>query len=167
MQAISTPHGPMYKLASGSTGAPKVSGDGSTVVWNQMTEDGLEIMAFRDGQVTRLTNNEFADMHPSVSRDGRTIAWTRENVNTEDHNKPHWDIVVWRDGQETVLNNPAANEMDAAISADGTKLAWSTDGGTNQSQWAIETLVDGQVSRLTELAGHVAPKYSGDGARLF
>jgi Tol biopolymer transport system component len=167
MQAISTPHGNMYKLASGATGAPKVSGDGSTVVWNQQTEDGLEIMAFRDGEVTQLTHNSLPDMHPSISRDGKTIAWTRLSSSDPNDKSAQWDIVIWKDGQETVLDNVTANEMDAAVSADGSKFAWSTDGGTNEAQWAIETMIDGQISQITELDGHMSPLFSGDGSRLF
>lgn len=151
------------RLAHGIVGSPKVSGDGSTVVWNQVVGDNLELMRYRDGQVDQLTHDPRADMRASLSHDGSVVAWTRFSSTDPTDKTGHWDIVVNRNGQETVLAGSRANEMDAYVSADGKHVGWSSDTDGTASAWKV--VVDGQDVTGGE-GNNAFPQLNADGSRI-
>lgn len=163
------------RLAHGIVGSPRISGDGSTVVWNQVVGDNLEIMRYRvppgggrEGQVDQLTRNPRADMRASLSHDGSVIAWTRFSSADPSDKQGHWDLVVHQDGKETVVGGTRANEMDAAVSRDGSTVAWSSDIDGTASAWKVVVRKDGKNSDVTGGEGNNAfPVLSGDGSRIF
>ena len=106
------------KLTQGIVGSPRISGDGSTVVWNQIVNDNEEIMRYRDGKVDCLSHDPRPDMHADLSYDGSVVAWTRFSSVDPQDKQGHWDIVMWKDGQETTLASTRANEMDPVVSRD-------------------------------------------------
>jgi hypothetical protein len=64
---------------------PTWSPDGSTIVVSGLSQGVTDLYAVnaRTGETRRLTNDRFADMQPSFSPDGRTVAFTTDRGETD------------------------------------------------------------------------------------
>lgn len=160
-------NGKLSILAQGRVSRPRVSGDGSTIVWNQLVGENQEVMGYQDGHVDSLSSDPRFDYDADLSDDGRTIAWSR--LMLDEQGEPEkWDVVLWQDGEERVLSDRPGNELSVTVSGDGKTIAWDDDvdgrfGGDNIIQWSedrgIEQITDGTETDLL-------PKLSEDGSRL-
>lgn len=154
------------KLARGLVGAPHLSGDGRTVVWNENRDGNVDIFRYRDGVVDRISSDARQDIHPRTNYDGSVICWSR--FSTLDPNDPegNFDVVAWKDGQETVLASGRANEFDPVVSPDGSKIAWTSDVDGTDRNYKIQMMQGGQVEDLTPDQGaHMGPIFGGE--RMF
>ncbi|GMU53874.1 MAG: hypothetical protein AMXMBFR33_30200 [Candidatus Xenobia bacterium] len=162
--------GRLIKVAEGHIGSARISGDGSTVVWNQMVDGQLEVMRWQDGRVDCLSKDDRADMHPDVSYDGRTVVWTRYS-NPDPRGEGSWDVVMWKDGEKTEIGcDPKGNELSPRISRDGQVVVWDNDQTGSYGPCRIERWKDGEVERVTEGAEGTSQEFpilSGDGSRIF
>ena len=125
--------GKLTRLAEGNVGGARVSGDGSTVVWDQWFGSDWEVMRHKDGQTQRLSENPAQDTEVDLSHDGETIVWSR--TVGEDPFDPdfHNDVVLWRNGQESVIAGTSADEFEPRVSGDGHTVVYVRDdtyGGT-------------------------------------
>lgn len=154
-------------VARGIVGAPQISGDGSTVVWNQNVNGNVDIFRYRDGQVDRISSDPRQDIHPSINHDGSVISWCRMSNIDPDEPGSNFDIVVWRNGQESILANSPANETDPVVTPDGKKIAWSSDIDGKQVNYAVELHEDGKTTRLTPDDGcNLFPVFAGNSGQM-
>lgn len=161
--------GKLTVLAEGEVGSPAVSGDGSTVVWNEMVDGQLDIMRFDagSGETENLTHDTHADMHADVNQDGSVVVWTRYSREDTRDRSGSWDIYQWRNGEVSALAEGPAHEMDPVVSADGTTVAYDNDGQSNYGSWNVHRWKDGQDKALTTGRGWNAwPVLSQDGERV-
>lgn len=153
--------GRLTMIAEGQVNAPRISSDGSTVVWSEFRDGDLEIMRARDGKVEALTDNDLPDMLPDLSADGSTVVWTRE---TE---RDNWDIVKWQGGRETVVADGKGNELFCAVSDDGSTVVWDDDVKGKWGPARIRMQREGVTSTVAEGGGsHEFPLVSADGGRI-
>ncbi len=154
-------------VARGILGAPQISGDGRTVVWNQNVNGNVDIFRYRDGQVDRISSDPRQDIHPTVNRDGSVITWSRMSNVDPDEPGSNFDVVVWRDGKEQMLANSPANEIDPVVSPNGSKIAWTSDIDGSQATYAIELNENGNTTRLTpDQDSNLFPVFAGDSGKM-
>lgn len=160
--------GRLTKLAQGDAGTPRISGDGSTVVWNQAGDQGPEIMRYRDGKIDQLTSNNLGDIHATPSFDGSTVVWNRFSREDINDKQGRWQVVRWQDGQETLLTpESGGNCQDPTLSADGKTVAWLNDVTGDYRQSVAQVLRNGQVEDLSAPSDYAfAPSVSADGSRV-
>lgn len=156
-------------IARGIVGAPQISGDGSTVVWNQNVDGNVDIFRYKDGRVDRISQDPRQEIHPSVNHDGSVISWSR--FSTLDGNDPegNFDIVRWDEstGQVTALAEGRADQTDSVVSPDGKRVAWTTDLNGKQQVFAIELWENGKTQLLSEADGmNMFPVFGGDSGRM-
>lgn len=158
-------------IGRGNVGAPSLSGDGSTVVFNQWDEENRqwEVMRYRDGETHNLTNDLRHDLAPEVDYDGDTVVWSR--FSTESFSDPNgsFDVVRWRDGQVEVLGDGPGAETEAAVSGDGETVVWMVDDpkspiGFDIQKWRRDEGVT-DVTRGSDVDRE--PKVNHDGSRIF
>lgn len=136
-------------LALGIVGAPQISGDGKTVVWNQKVDDNVDIYRYRDGQIDRLSSDARQDIHPTVNHDGSVVSWARWSTVDPNDKTGNFDVVVWKDGQEQTVASSPANESDPQVSPDGSKIVWSNDVNGGGYKSVLQCLENGAVKDLT------------------
>lgn len=159
--------GKVTTVAEGRVGRPDLSGDGRTVVYQDMVQDTAEIMRWRDGQSEQLTHDRFPDAWAKTNRDGSTVVWCRFSAESPADENGQWDVVRWQDGQAEFVANGPGNEMSAQVSADGGVVVWDDDGDGTFSQWNIGRWQDGKGETVTSGPGlKQFPVLSGDGQRL-
>ncbi|MFN8609147.1 MAG: hypothetical protein U0931_16545 [Vulcanimicrobiota bacterium] len=150
-------------LTVGVVGAPQISGDGKTVVWNQMVDDNVDIYRYRDGQIDRISSDPRQDIHPSLNYDGSVITWTRWSKLDPNDKEGNFDVVVWRDGQEQTVADSRANESDPIVSPDGTRVVWDSDVDGGSIKSVIQCLENGQVRDLSKESDNAAfPVFAGN-----
>lgn len=165
---LATPRaaGSVTCLATGTASTPRISGDGSTVAWNEQIGDNLEIVRYRDGVAEPITHNGTDDMHVQLSRDGQTLAWQRFNSEAGDPNG-RWQVVVERDGEQQMVTDAASNSSEPVLSPDGQRVAWNNDVNGKGQDWRVQELASGVISDLTPEEGHSSAQgYTGDSQQL-
>ncbi|MBS2035955.1 PD40 domain-containing protein [bacterium] len=154
-------------LTVGVVGAPQISGDGKTVVWNQLVGDNVDIYRYCDGQIDRISSDPRQDIHPSLNHDGSVITWTRWNKLDPKDPEGNFDVVVWKDGREQTVAETRANESDPVVSPDGAKIAWESDVDGNNRQSVIQCLENGKIRDLTQPSDNAAFPVFGGNQHLF
>lgn len=162
--------GRLVKVAEGNVSSARISGDGSTVVWNEMVDGQLEVMRWQNGRTDCLSKDARADMHPDVSDDGRTVVWSRFS-NENPTGEGSWDVMMWKDGVTTQLSqDPRANELSPRISRDGQVVVWDNDQTGKYGPCRIEKWKDGEIEQVTEGnpgSSQAFPILNQDGSRIF
>lgn len=154
-------------IARGIVGAPQISGDGRTVVWNQKVDGNVDIYRYHDGQVDRVSSDPRQDIHPTVNHDGSVITWSRFSTLDPNDKEGNFDIVAWRNGQETVVAEGRADQTDPVVSPDGSRLAWTSDLDGKQQNYVIELHENGQTQTLTSpKEANLYPVFAGDSGRM-
>ena len=148
-------------------GQLSVSADGASIAMASFaTESGIEALRFDSARGTvgtrrRVTDSSETSSSPSVSPDGRWVAFYTQLQNGQED---LW--VVNRDGTGLrQLTNDAAHDRRPLWSADGTRLLFYSDRSGRYQVWTIAA--DG--SALMQVTDHpgmlVQPVWSPDGTR--
>ncbi len=148
-------------------GQLSVSADGASIAMaSSTTVSGIEALSFDPARGTvgtrrRVTNSSESAQLPSVSPDGRWIAF---NTALQNGQEDLW--VVNRDGTGLrQLTNDAARDRRPLWSADGTRLLFYSDRSGRYQVWTIAA--DG--SALMQVTDHpelmIQPVWSPDGTR--
>lgn len=119
--------GTLTRIAEGNVGGARVSGDGSTVVWDQWHGSDWEVMRHKDGQTQRLSTNAAQDTGVDLSHDGETVVWERTVGDDPFHPKFHHDVLMWRGGRESVIAGTGADEFEPRVSGDGHTVVYVRD----------------------------------------
>jgi Tol biopolymer transport system component/Ca2+-binding RTX toxin-like protein len=150
---------------------PRLSGDGSKVVWatlsgNYLQESEVWIANSDGSQVRQLTDNNITDSGITISADGSTIAWIQTQAYfPNDPNYRSTILVANADGsniREIVSDRVSKEKLD--LSADGSKISWH---GYRAGVWVANT--DGtNIRELSENlnAYNINPSISADGSRV-
>lgn len=154
-------------IARGIVGAPQISGDGRTVVWNQKVLGNTDVYRYQDGRVDRISSDLRQDIHPTVNHDGSVITWSRFSTLNPNDPEGNFDIMVWRDGQTSVLAEGRADQTDPVVSPDGRRIAWTSDLDGKQQNYAIELNENGQTQTLTSpKETNMYPVFAGESGRM-
>jgi hypothetical protein len=131
--------------APGASGV--VPGENGPVAFTRGVNDGVEIyLRTPAGEERRLTTNETPDVHPAISPNGSSIAFSREGG--------VWTMATDGSGGATRLGTGS----EPAWAPDGARIAFSRDGGV----WTMDA--DGSDS--TRLGDGGDPAWSPDGDRI-
>jgi serine/threonine protein kinase len=157
----------VYKLTqitrdSGLTYQPSISADGNFVAYasDRATGKDLDIWLqhVSGGQPVRLTSTPGDESNPSLSADGRKVAF-------EGSGKERGIFVVPALGGTPRLVAPAGN--DAQISPDGASVAYSTGWYMQPSEIHIVSAEGGSDRKVsTDLDHAMAPLWTPDGRHL-
>lgn len=159
--------GRLSVVAEGKVGSPDLSGDGRSVVFNEYVNGNEDVRLSRDGQVSELSSDPRAEIHPAVSRDGSTVVWNRFSSTDFTDPDASWDVVGLRDGQPIVVSERNSNEMSPDLSADGRLAVWDENIGGGRYDRNIQRWNGTGCSPITEGEGtNMYPKLSPDGSRV-
>lgn len=114
--------GKLTRIATGNLGRPRLSADGSTVVYTRWNGKDWDIERHRNGEMEAVSKHPGQDTAPYVSDDGEVVVWSRM-----DPESGNWDVMRWQDRQETAVANSPANEMEPHISGDGQTVVYTYD----------------------------------------
>jgi WD40-like Beta Propeller Repeat len=168
MSTISAPPaGTIKMVAAGSTGAPRVAGNGGVVVWPEARNGHMAIMKYDHGTLSQVSEDGYDCTNAVVSDDGKVVVYSRM---TPEHDgvDPNYDIIKNEDGVNTQLTTDPGNQFCTAISGDGKTIAWDDDIGTHFRFWQVDKWHDGQVTRLSDpKIDAEVPFIAGDTGQVF
>ena len=142
---------------------PSWSPDGKQIVFSAM-KDGLSdlfVYALADGTITRLTDDEFADLHPSWSPDGKTIAFASDRFTTSLDELRFGAVRVALLDLATRIVRPmtaSANggkQISPQWSPDGKAVYYVADPDGISNIYRVE-LASGDIRRVTSETGGVS-----------
>ncbi|MEW6277990.1 MAG: hypothetical protein AB1758_05155 [Candidatus Eremiobacterota bacterium] len=164
MQIQPAVRGKLTKITEGQVGAPRLSGDGKTVVWNEWVDGQWEVMRYKDGKILCLSKDAAHDISPQVSHDGDVVVWSRFNQERGD-----WDVYQWRNGTVTPVADSPADEMSPAVSADGRTIVWTHDDISQPIGFDIYKWREGEGVEQVTSGGPVDtdPFVNADGSWIF
>jgi Tol biopolymer transport system component/imidazolonepropionase-like amidohydrolase len=134
---------------------PTVSPDASQIAFVALND--LWLMPI-DGQPRRVTDDDYHEVNPAWSADGRYLAYSSDRAGTE-------DIYIrdLRTGEERRATAMDGAEVSAAFSPDGSQLAFQNQVGAT----FVLDLESGQVRELVpSLFGPGRPTWSADGSTI-
>ena len=140
--------GRLSLVATGNVGRPRLSADGSTVVYSRWNGENWDVERNRDGQMEAVSKSPRHDLAPQVSGDGDVVVWSRLNPESRD-GKGSWDVHRWQNGQETVVAGSSADESDPDISLDGKTVIYTHDDRDKPTGFDIHRCRDGHCEELT------------------
>ena len=161
--------GTLTRVAVGDVGRPRLSADGTTVVYDQWVNEQWDVMRWCDGKTQALSTDPHHDVDPRVSADGRTVVWSRMFENNDGSTTTFTDDVLqWQDGKTTTVAGSDQDEQMATVSGDGKTVAWSYDEPNGAIAFDIQTRKDGvTTSATTGWQVDIDPLLNDDGSRLF
>lgn len=141
---------------------PAWAPDGRWLVLSGMTTEGVSDLyryELESGQLTRLTNDRWGDLHPDVSPDGRTVAFVTERGSDErslEYAKTRLAVLDVGSGEVRLLEAfPGARHINPQFSPDGSRIYFVADPDGVSDVFSYE-LASGTVRRLTRVATGVA-----------
>lgn len=136
--------------------------DGQTLVVSGMTSAGISDLYrvdIRTGQVSRLTDDRWGDVHPEVSPDGRTIAFVTERGSDPaalEYQKPRIALLDVATSAVRVLEIfPEARHINPQFSPDGGTIYFIADPDGVSDLFAYD-ITSGAIRRLTRVATGIA-----------
>lgn len=142
--------GTLTRIASGNVGAPKLSADGSTVVYSRWNNGNWDVERHKDGRTEVISNDPLHDVSPDVSDDGETIVWSRFSSDDIADPKASWDVFMWRSGEVRALAASRANETSPSVSGDGRTVVYTHDDLSQPTGFDIHRWRDGETSVVTD-----------------
>ena len=157
------------RLATATPFAPPApessSSSGGRIAFGSHKDGDFEIYAMSaDGSgLAQLTNNRSHDFDPSLSPDGRRIAF----VSNRDGDSNYEIYAMSADGSnQTRLTNNSAKDYDPSWSPDGRRIAFTSERDGNNEVYAMNADGSG-VARLTnDSARDTQPSWSPDSRRI-
>jgi len=148
--------------------SPAWSPDGQSVAFSAMTPAGksdLYILRPATGEVTRLTNDDYADGDPTWSPDGRTIAFTSDRTRYGKDGDQNLFLIDVASGDVRYLTCGPWIDQSPRWSPDGTRIAFASDRDGGFNLYAVDP--QGNGARLTKLLGTALdPAWTPDGRSL-
>ncbi len=147
------------RLEQGTNMALALSPDGQTLVL--ALQGVLWRVDAAGGEATALTDLEADAQHPSISPDGRSVAF-QSFVDGFYQIR----VVDLADGATRTLTDGAADHREPHWSPDGAAIAFASDRGGTWDVWRVPS-AGGPATRLTRAEGDAfAPAWSPDGSRF-
>ena len=158
--------GRLTRVATGNVGRPRLSADGSTVVYERWNGENWDIERVRGGQMEAVSKDPRHDLGAQVSGDGEVVVFSRLNPDARD-GAGSWDVYRWQDGKEAVVANSDANESDPDISLDGKTIIYTYDDVEKTTGFDIHRCREGRCEEITsDWPVDTDPRVSGDGERV-
>jgi len=153
-------------LAGLSAFHPAVAASRDRLVFAQRVSGDTDISRFEVGRTAEpILASSFADLHPSLSPDGRRVAF-ESSRSGEGHE-------IWladADGANPapLTHGPGLAQGSPRWSPDGRHIAFDSQGEDgHRNIWTIES-DGGAPRRLTQSPGeHIVPSWSGDGRSVY
>ena len=141
---------------------PQISGDGQRVVFRRRVRfDGGDLyLKDETGTIKPLTANPLAEFTPTLSRDGKVLAWSQSESRDSDS-----DIYLYNlaNGQKEIIGEDGVEERDPALTPDGSLLAYTRMG---EGKSTIQLRQNGKTVPLTIDGSSGFPSLSSDGRTI-
>lgn len=175
----------LFAAVPGRTGSPALGGSagdadfdadyrGTSLVWisrrssagganpNAARLDGDLYLQRQGGAVTRLTSDTSVDRHPTLSPDGRRVAFTSDRGGSEDI----WVLELVGGALRQLTDHPAADSWPT-WSPDGKQLAFTSTRDDPAGEIYTMPAAGGESKRMTvDPAADTEPAWSPDGQYL-
>ena len=160
--------GKLTRVATGNVGTPRLSADGSTIVYTKWVNNQWDVMRYRDGKTIAVSDDPHNDVGPSVSGDGDTVVFSRYSKLDGTDTSGNFDVYEWHNGVTKPLADTPADEMQPSISTDGKTVAWTYDDPSKTIGYDIQENHDGKTSNVTTgWPVDTHPLVNQDGSRIF
>jgi Tol biopolymer transport system component len=155
-------------IAQGRLGAPRVSGNGKVVVWDQVVPSGQnQIFKYENGQVSRVTHDPRPDVYPAVNDDGSVIAWSRWSSADPNDQTATFDVYQNRGGVESPIFVGPGHQTNVAVSRDGKVVAYDDDEDGSMTHFNIHKWENGNLTNITQGHGNNQfPMLTADGQTI-
>lgn len=144
------------KFGLNGISGPSWSPDGTRIVFTGL-DGGLSdlFVTDLDGQLSRLTNDKYADLMPSWSPDGSRIAFTTDRAGTDLDRLVYGNmrvavLDVATRGIDVLPHQREGKNINAAWSPDGTRLIWVGDRTATNNLYLFD-LRTRELARITDL----------------
>jgi hypothetical protein len=148
--------------------SPAWSPDGGTIAFAAQTPAGqADLCLFRPktGELTRLTNDDYADADPTWSPDGATIAFASDRTRYGKEGHQNLFLLNVATGDVRYLTCGPWIDQSPRWSPDGSRIAFASDRDGGFNLYAVDP--QGNGARLTKLLGTALdPAWTPDGKSL-